>query len=125
MNLANRHKLKNSTSLNAQIKDAEQQLLLRHQSISLGSKKLINDIHLQMTAPASLLLAGSVGFVSGELTRCPSAKLSDAYSRPLLLQAEGLKSAFSLIISIFTLYNAFPTALLRKYFQKNQLRPVK
>jgi hypothetical protein len=120
MILANRKKLKLSTSLNAQIKEAEQQLLLRRQSISLCSNKLINDIHRQMTAPASLILAGSVGFVSGELSRCPSAKLADTASRPLLMQVQDLKTAFSLILSAYTLYNTLPVAKLRKYFHHSK-----
>jgi len=123
MILANRQKLKNSKSLNAQIKDAEQQLLLRRQSISLGGDKLMNDIHRQMTAPASLILAGSIGFVSGELSRCPTAKLSNTSGEPLLLEAQDLKTALSLIISTYTLYNALPRDWLRRRFNlsKNQL----
>lgn len=120
MILANRQKLKNTLSLNAQIKDVEQQLLLRRQNISLCSNKLISDIHRQMTAPASLILAGSVGFVSGELSRCPSAKLADTASRPLLMQAQDLKTAFSLILSAYTLYNTLPIAKLRTYFHHSK-----
>ncbi len=120
MILANRQKLKNTLSLNAQIKDVEQQLLLRRQNISLCSNKLISDIHRQMTAPASLILAGSVGFVSGELSRCPSAKLADTASRPLLMQAQDLKTALSLILSAYTLYNTLPVAKLRTYFHHSK-----
>ncbi len=104
MILANRHN-KHGPSLNAQIEDAEQQLIQRRQSISVDSNQLINDIRQQMTAPGSLLLACSVGFVSGELSRCPTT-ISETASRTLLLQAQDIKTALSLIISSYTLYKA-------------------
>lgn len=105
------------TSLNAQIRDAERQLLKRRQTISIGKDKLMSDIHQQMTAPASLILAGSVGFISGELSRCPTAKLADNSHRPLVVGAQDVKTAFSLIFSAYTLYNTLPVVWLRNYFQ--------
>ncbi len=116
MILTTRPALKKTNSLNAQIRDAEQQLLKRRQIISAGTDKLLRDIHEQMTAPASLLLASGIGFMTSELSLCPTPRSPDTSDRPQRVEAQDVKTTLNLIISAYTLYNALPIAWLRKYF---------
>ena len=58
-----------SKSLTAQIREAERQILIRQQGVGLRTATLIRKIHQQMTAPSTLLLAGGIGFIIGELTK--------------------------------------------------------
>ncbi|WP_139556730.1 hypothetical protein [Methylotetracoccus oryzae] len=67
-----------------------------------------------MTSPTSLLLAGGIGFLTGELTRPrPSASVATA-DGPGVAPKTPLKSAISLIASAHTLYTALPVAWLMK-----------
>lgn len=56
-------------SLTDQIKDAELQVLERQRMVIVRVDTLIHKTQQQLTAPASLLLAGGIGFVLGELTK--------------------------------------------------------
>ena len=58
-----------SKSLNAQIYEAEQQVALRQQRVTDSRSSLLRHIHQRMTAPATLWLAGGIGFMFGELTK--------------------------------------------------------
>ncbi len=69
-----------STSLNSQIKHAERQLQNRQQRVDTASLTLTNSIHRQMTAPASLWLAGGSGFIISELTNSQTAATSASAS---------------------------------------------
>ena len=70
-----------STSLNSQIKHAERQLQNRQQRVDTASQTLTNSIHRQMTAPASLWLAGGSGFIISELTNSQTAATSASASK--------------------------------------------
>lgn len=69
-----------STSLNYQIKHTERQLQNRQQRVDTASQTLTNSIHRQMTAPASLWLAGGSGFIISELTNSQTAATSASAS---------------------------------------------
>jgi hypothetical protein len=70
-----------STSLNYQIKHTERQLQNRQQRVDTASQTLTNSIHRQMTAPASLWLAGGSGFIISELTNSQTAATSASASK--------------------------------------------
>jgi len=55
-------------SLAAQIIEAELQVLDRQRIVITCTDALIQKTQQQMTVPSSLLLAGGIGFVLGELT---------------------------------------------------------
>lgn len=46
---------------------------MRQQQVDAAAAKLISSLHRQMTAPASLWLAGGSGFIIGELTDSQTA----------------------------------------------------
>jgi hypothetical protein len=67
-----------------------------------------------MTSPTSLLLAGGIGFLTGELTRPrPSPPVGTA-DTPSVAAKTPLKTAISLIASAHALYTALPVAWLMK-----------
>ena len=57
-----------SKSLNTQIREAERQVIHRQQRVTNRSSCLLRHLQQRMTAPATLLLTGSIGFVFGELS---------------------------------------------------------
>jgi len=57
-----------SGTLADQISEAERQIKDRQQRVHICTNRLVNDLHQQMTSPATLLLAGGIGFIVGELT---------------------------------------------------------
>jgi len=119
---ANRPGRNKFTSLNAQIRDAERQLLNRRQTVGVGATTLIKDIHQQMTAPATLLLASGIGFIIGELTKCQTQKLPDTdKKKPAREETSPLRIALNLLTSIHTLYTALPLAwMIKSFCQPNE-----
>ena len=63
-----------SKSLRTQIRNVERELLNRQRRTGVRTATLVRKIQQQMTAPATLLLAGGIGFILGELTQCQTAK---------------------------------------------------
>ncbi|MDT4328461.1 hypothetical protein ACQE3E_11130 [Methylomonas sp. MED-D] len=113
-------------SLDAQISHAERQLAERRRSIKTDGAVLLSSLYKQMTAPASLLLAGGIGFVAGELSHCP-APPSSAPSSGRLGQREPhsrttLSAALSLLLSAHALYKALPIAWLAKHLHSSRIR---
>lgn len=108
----------NSKSLTAQIKDAERQVLDRQQKIGIRTTILIRKIHQQMTAPATLLMAGGIGFIFGELTKCQTYKARGTIDKTHAAGTTPLKIALNLMTSAQTLYAALPLAwIIKSYFQ--------
>ena len=103
-----------SRFLKAQIQDAERQVSLRQRQCDARTVALIGQIHRQMTAPASLLLAGGIGFIAGELSRPP---LPNAQGEA---KASPLKTALDLLASARTLYAALPLAWMAKSFSASR-----
>lgn len=104
-------------SLAARISAAERQVSDRRSGVGVRAATLVRKIHRQMTAPASLLLAGGIGFVIGELTtRTP--KVRGAAEHPGVHQATPLRTALNLFTSVRTLYAALPIAWMMKSYQK-------
>jgi hypothetical protein len=68
-----------------------------------------------MTAPATLLLAGGIGFIFGELTqRHTTQSLGAAGKKLRTTEMTPLRTALSLMTSIHTLYRALPLAWMMK-----------
>ena len=109
--LPNRSK---SKSLTAQIRDAEQQVLNRQQGVGVRTAALVRKIHQQMTAPATLLLAGGIGFIVGELTQHPSPAFPGTANKPRPAETTPWRTALNLLASAHTLYTALPLAWLMK-----------
>lgn len=93
---------------NAQIRHTRQRLLNRQHIINSHTTTLARKIEQQMIAPATLLLAASIGFILGELTKCTRV----TGDKRQLDETSPLKTALSLLASARTLYAALPLALM-------------
>ena len=105
-------------SLTAQIRDAERQLLNRQQEVNIRTTMLVRKIHQQMTAPATLLLAGGIGFIIGELTKRQPPKSPGTADKSRVAKTSPLTTALNLISSVRTLYMALPIAWIMKSFHQ-------
>ncbi|OQW79927.1 MAG: hypothetical protein BVN35_00660 [Proteobacteria bacterium ST_bin11] len=116
-----------ANSLSAQIASAERQLSVRRQAVGKRSSSLLGKIHAQMTAPATLLLASSVGFIAGELSNCKPPRPAPTHRPSENSQAAAsrhLRDLLGLLLSAHTLYNALPISWLRKYFRQARTKPA-
>ena len=107
-------------SLTAKIRDAERQVCNRRQGFSVRSAMLVRQIRRQMTAPASLLLAGGIGFIAGELThRHPPKAQAVTAGTPRTAETTPLRTALNLIGTAQALYTAvLPLLGMVKSFQQ-------
>jgi hypothetical protein len=108
----------NPTSLSAQIKDAEQQVLNRKRKISVGTTTLVRKMQQQMIAPTTFFLAAGVGFLLGEITKREPSKTPGTTDKPHTVETSPLRTALSLVTSIQTLYTALPLAWMIKTFNQ-------
>lgn len=105
-------------SLTAQIRDAERQVLIRQHKVGIRTATLARKIHQQLTAPATLLLAGGIGFVIGELTKCQTPEFHGTVDKPHTTEATPLRIVLNLITSARTLYTALPLVwMIKSYCQ--------
>jgi hypothetical protein len=116
-NLLKRNKSK-SLSLRTQIGDAERELLNRQQRVGVRTATLVRNIHQQVTAPATLLLAGGIGFILGEITQRQTTQSRGAASKQSNTDTTPLRTALGLMTSIHTLYMALPLAWMIKTFHQ-------
>jgi hypothetical protein len=107
-----------SRSLTAQIRAAEQQIVIRQQGVGVRTATLIKKIHQEITAPSTLLLAGGIGFIIGELTRRQTTNIRDTANQQNTTETSPLRTALNLITSVHTLYMALPIAWKVKFFGK-------
>lgn len=113
--IPNRNKPK---SLTAQIRDAERQVLKHQRGVGVRATTLVRKIHQQMTAPATLMLAGGIGFIIGELTKRPTPQFRGTADKPLAAETTPLRTALNLMTSVHTLYTALPLAWMMKSFHQ-------
>jgi hypothetical protein len=108
--------LKQSKSkfLTAQIRKAEQQIVLRQQGVGVRAATLIRKIHQEITAPSTLMLAGGFGFIIGELTKRQTTNNRDTANKQRTTGTSPLSTALNLMTSIHTLYTALPIAWMIK-----------
>jgi hypothetical protein len=106
-----------SVFLEDQIEDAQRQVVKHHQAVDYRTNVLVRNLYRQLTDPSSLLLAGGIGFIMGELTkRRPSSSrgtADKAHGTPTETTSP-LKVALNLLTSAQTLYTALPLAWLVK-----------
>ena len=105
-----------SRSLTAQIREAEQQIVIRQQGVGVRTATLIKKIHYEMTAPSTLLLAGGIGFIIGELTKRQTTSSPDATNKRSTVQISPVKTALNLITLVHSLYIALPVSWKSKLF---------
>ncbi|MBE0436479.1 MAG: hypothetical protein IBX56_11820 [Methylomicrobium sp.] len=119
-----RQKQSVSRSLKHRIRDAEAQLLNRQRKIDTRSATLIRNIRQQITAPSTLLLAGGIGFIIGEITKRHDSKQRDTTDKPVAAETSPLKTALSLMGSMRTLYTALlPLAwIIKSYHQPGETK---
>jgi hypothetical protein len=120
-------------SLTAKILDAEQQMSKRQEEVGVRAAMLVRKIHQQMTAPATLLLAGGIGFIIGELTERQTPKFLGTADKARAGETTPLRTALNLMTWVHTLYTALPIAWIIKSFHQpgasgqapeQQVRPV-
>ncbi|MGZ5030621.1 MAG: hypothetical protein ACXWAT_02250 [Methylobacter sp.] len=112
-----------SKLLKDEIKDAEWQVIKRQQLIDYRTHTLARKIYQQLTEPGSLLLAGGIGFIFGELTKRQPSKVrgtADVKERRRSTETSPLKAALNLFTSMQTLYTALPLAWFMKSRRNRQ-----
>ncbi len=107
-----------SKSLRTQIRAAERKLLNRQRRTGVRTATLVRKIQQQMTAPATLLLAGSIGFILGELTQRQTAKPRGALEEPRDSETTHWRTALNLMTLVHTLYTDLPLAWMMKFFHQ-------
>ena len=107
-----------SKSLTAKIRDAERKVLNSQRRVGVRTATLIRNIHQQMTAPATLLLAGGIGFIIGELTKRQTTNNRDATNKQRTAETMPLRTALNLFTSVHILYTALPIAWIIKSFHQ-------
>lgn len=116
------HYFKPASALNHQIKDTEQQIGEHQRAVDVHSAVLMGELRqaIKLT-PANLLLASSIGFIVGELTKCPHV---DATDNAQAGETSPLKVALNLLASARTLYAALPLVLMiSSRYQSSILEP--
>ena len=102
-------------SLAAEIKDAELQVLECQRMVIVRADTLMQKTQQQMTAPASLLLAGCIGFVIGELTKSKSFELHGTIEEPRVAEttdiSQTLMRALNQLATINALYTTFRASM--------------
>jgi hypothetical protein len=109
------------SSLAAQIRETERQIMNRQQGVHIRTDRLVKDLHQQMTKPATLLLAVGVGFIVGEFTERPLPKKqcttpSDNAAATPVTESHPLKNAINFMSLANTLYQLLPLALIMNTF---------
>ncbi|MGZ5077543.1 MAG: hypothetical protein ACXV9R_13070 [Methylobacter sp.] len=109
-----------------QIEEAEWQVLKRQQVVDIQTTTLVQKIYRQLTDPASLLLAGGIGFILGEMTKpqAPKPIGASAKDKTAAAATSPLKVALNLMTSAQTLYTALPLAwLMKSRYRRLDARP--
>ena len=109
----------NSKLLTDQIKEAEWQVLKRQQEIDFRTTTLVRKIYQQLADPASLLLAGGIGFIISEITKRQPPKSRGTIDKAQGTETSPLRVALNLLTSARTLYTALPLA----WIMKSRYRP--
>lgn len=86
-------------ALTVQIKETGQQVMDQQQCVHARTSTLVRHLKHEMTLPTTLLLAGGVGFIVGELTKRPPKKERQAIKRDIeaRLEATPLKEAVNFV----------------------------
>ena len=107
-----------SRSLTAQIREAEQQILIRQRGVGVRAAAVVKKIHQELTAPSTLLLTVGIGFIIGELTKRQTTNNRNTANKQRTTETSALRTALNLLASVHTLYTALPVAWMIKSFQQ-------
>lgn len=100
-------------SLNAQIETAQSAITYHQHQLGLRSQHLADSAQQQLTHPATLLCAVSIGFIGGELRYCKTTAAAHNQAPPS--QQTALTTALQLITTAYTFYTALPVVWLRQH----------
>lgn len=109
-----------SKSLEAQINDMEHLALIHQRKVSVRTTILLRKMHQQITTPTTLLLAGGIGFIIGELTKRQAPESLSNNNKSITTDTSPLTTALNLIASAHTLYMALPIAWIMKTFEQSR-----
>ena len=102
-------------SLTAQIRDAELQVLERQRMVIICADTLVQKAQQQITAPASLLLAGGIGFILSELTKSKPSESHSATEESRTIETADvtrhLMTTLNFLSSLNALYTTFRTSM--------------
>ncbi|MGZ5017990.1 MAG: hypothetical protein ACXV8U_19640 [Methylobacter sp.] len=110
-----------SKFLDDQIRQAEWRVQKHQQMVDLRTTTLVQKIYQQLTDPASLLLAGGIGFILGEVTKRQTSKprATDGKDKARSTETSPLKVVLNLMTSAQTIYTALPIVwMLKSHFQR-------
>lgn len=96
-----------SGTLAEQIKAVEHRIMSRQQGVHVRTDILVKDLHRQMTLPSTLLLAGGIGFIVGELTKRPPKK-ERRFAARTDADVTPLKKAVNFMSLLRSFYQALP-----------------
>lgn len=99
-------------SLNAQIETALAAITHHQHQLTSRSQHLADTAQQQLTHPATLLCALSIGFIGGELRYCKTTSAAHKHATPN--QRTPLTIALQLITTAYTFYTALPITWLRQ-----------
>lgn len=103
-----------SSALNAQIRNTEKGMEKHQRKVDVCTAALINNIHAQISSPASLLMAAGIGFILGEITLRQTVLVTDNADNTLVVASSPLNRILRVISSVQTLHTALPLAWLIK-----------
>ena len=113
------HNRNKSKSLTAQIREAEQQIVIREQGLGVNAATLIKKIQHKITAPSTLLLTFGFGYIIGELTKRQTTNNRGATAgKQRTTGTSPLKTALNLMTTAHTLYRALPITWKVRFFGK-------
>ena len=105
-----------TTSLSAQIRDAERRLQNRRQLVGVRGVALRRTLHQWLTDPTGLLWAGGMGFLVGELTqpRTPKPQGSDPSPNPGYPFFDAARTVITLVSWARPWFSAWPGAQMQR-----------
>jgi len=91
--------------------------LICQQGVGVRAATLIKKIHQEITAPSTLLLAGGIGFIIGELTKPQTTNIRDTANKQSATETSPLRTALNLITSVHTFIYGFANSMEGQIFR--------
>lgn len=106
-------------SVTSQIRDAEWRVENHQLRVGILGARLVRKVRRQMTAPASFLLAGGIGFMAAEFTRRQTTDFRATGDKPRATEPTFLRTALSFMTAAYTFYRALPLAWMMRRFRQH------
>lgn len=105
------HLRENSGNLTDEIRETELQIIDRQHRAQVHANRLVRDLRKELASPATLILAGGLGFIIGELTKGPSKKKegSTASNKRRESESTSFAAAVTPLIKVLGLQNLAPS----------------